>query len=276
VIGQLRRIGARARPTADNAYASVEAFCIFVGYPRSGHSLVGALLDAHPDMVIAHEANALRLVAAEGLRRRDLFERLLESSRLQGERPRGRRSSGYSYAVEGQWQGRFRRLRVVGDKGSKRTTSRIGRDLSELDKLQRVVGVPLRIVHVTRNPYDVIARMSLITRGGVPERPVPSATKFVARLARVNGRLIAGRSEEVLTVRQESFVYEPQRELKRVCDFLGVEAEDSYLAACAELVFDAPRRTREQIEWTEEEVEAVRHVIDSHAFLAGYSMSNDD
>jgi hypothetical protein len=35
--------------------AEVERFALFVGYPRSGHSLIGSLLNAHPDMVIAHE-----------------------------------------------------------------------------------------------------------------------------------------------------------------------------------------------------------------------------
>jgi hypothetical protein len=35
---------------------------LFVGYSRSGHSLVGALLDAHPEIPVAYEANALKLV----------------------------------------------------------------------------------------------------------------------------------------------------------------------------------------------------------------------
>jgi hypothetical protein len=34
-------------------FADVHAFCLFVGYSRSGHSLVGALLDAHPGITIA-------------------------------------------------------------------------------------------------------------------------------------------------------------------------------------------------------------------------------
>jgi hypothetical protein len=33
----------------------LRAFCLFIGYPRSGHRLIGALLDAHPDVAIAHE-----------------------------------------------------------------------------------------------------------------------------------------------------------------------------------------------------------------------------
>jgi len=62
------------------AYPDLRAFCLFASYGRSGHSLVGSLLDAHPDVVIAHEANALRLVA-EGTKRDELFETLLENSR---------------------------------------------------------------------------------------------------------------------------------------------------------------------------------------------------
>ena len=36
-------------------YDDLQAFCLFMGYTRSGHSLVGACLDAHPEAAIAHE-----------------------------------------------------------------------------------------------------------------------------------------------------------------------------------------------------------------------------
>ena len=32
---------------------------MFIGYPRSSHSLVGAILDAHPEIIIPHEFNLL-------------------------------------------------------------------------------------------------------------------------------------------------------------------------------------------------------------------------
>ena len=40
-------------------YDSVEAFVLFVGHPRSGHTLVAAILDSHPEMIIANEFNLL-------------------------------------------------------------------------------------------------------------------------------------------------------------------------------------------------------------------------
>ena len=38
----------------------VETFVMFIGYPRSSHSLVGAILDAHPEIIIPHEFNVLQ------------------------------------------------------------------------------------------------------------------------------------------------------------------------------------------------------------------------
>src|SRR5829696_2032744 len=62
------------------AFAEVERYAMFGGYPRSGHSVIGSLLNAHPDMVVAHELNALRYVQA-GFSRLQLFSLLLESDR---------------------------------------------------------------------------------------------------------------------------------------------------------------------------------------------------
>ena len=79
---------------------TVERYCMFIGYPRSSHSLVGSLLDAHPEMVIAHEQDALRHVRP-WYSREQLFYLLLENSRRFTEA--GRTWTGYSYAVPNQY-----------------------------------------------------------------------------------------------------------------------------------------------------------------------------
>src|SRR4051812_7341147 len=94
-IGSLRR---------RSAFSGVKTFCMFLGYPRSGHSLVGSLLDAHPNMVIAHELDVLKFVRA-GFSCEQIFYLLLENSENYAKA--GRKYSGYSYAVPNQWQGRF-------------------------------------------------------------------------------------------------------------------------------------------------------------------------
>jgi len=248
------------------AYSDLSAFCLFASYGRSGHSLVGSLLDAHPDVVVAHEANALRLVA-EGMKRDELFETLLENSRRSFER--GRKQSGYSYLVEGQWQGRFRMLRVIGDKSGGRTTKLIGR--SGIDRFAKEVGLPLRIVHQTRNPYDTIARRALVLRDGVPKRTLAESIAEIGEMADVNEQLIASGKHPVLTLRHEALIADPQAELARLCEFVGVEPEPGYLAACAAIVYESPHRTRDRVEWTDADRRAVDEIVARHEFLRGYS-----
>jgi hypothetical protein len=253
-------------------YADLQAFCLFIGYPKSGHSLVGALLDAHPEVVIAKAMNPLALIAVDGRPRDEVFGELLESSRE--EAARGRKQNKYRYGVEGQWQGKARTLRVLGDKFSDRTTKRIAKNPEALEAFGREVGLPLRLIHVVRNPFDMVARIAKqkIKEGSGEERRA-QATDYIARLAQTNDEVIAAGDPPVLTVRQESVVDAPQDELARMCEFLGVEAEQEYLDACAAIVFRSPHRTRDLVEWSDEQVAAVDAVIARHSFFAAYTFA---
>jgi sulfotransferase family protein len=254
----------------------LRSFCLFIGYPRSGHSLLGALLDAHPDIAIAHEVNALGLVAEYDLSRRELFHTLLRRSEADAARKAGRRATGYSYAVPGQWQGQIRTLRVIGSKAGEKTTLRLGRNLGELTKLRRIARTPVKLVHVTRNPYDSIARMAATTKAGEPERTVAASIDFLRRLARINDRVIASRKADVLTIRHETFVRSPLDELRRLAEFLGVNADPEWLKACGKIVFHAPQRARELVPWSDEERAEVEQIIERRAFFAGYTWTSDE
>ena len=45
-------------------FKDVKTFCMFIGYPRSGSTLIGSLLDAHPNIIIAHELDVFRYIRA--------------------------------------------------------------------------------------------------------------------------------------------------------------------------------------------------------------------
>ena len=49
----------RPRRLSQAVIDGVEKFVLFVGYRRSGHSIIGSMMDAHPNMVISHEFNIL-------------------------------------------------------------------------------------------------------------------------------------------------------------------------------------------------------------------------
>ena len=101
-------------------YNGVETFVLFIGHARSGHSLIGAILDAHPEIIIPHEWNAIakwdhykHISRDRGSKiKTHLFFDLHSLSRSQamfGNRAASDPQSGrYSYYVPGQWQGTYR------------------------------------------------------------------------------------------------------------------------------------------------------------------------
>ena len=166
-----------------NVISGVKKFIFFVGYPRSGHSVIESILDAHPNVVIAHEYNLfekLPLIVARNSTRgqtnfteaaKELFNQIHRNSYdnifLNGTRSDNKK--GYNLTLNGTWQGYYKdQILVIGDKkggGSaklyaKRSTEfqRIYNKLLEMISIQ----IPVVIIHCVRNPFDIISSKLLV------------------------------------------------------------------------------------------------------------------
>ncbi|MGH3850086.1 MAG: sulfotransferase, partial [Pseudonocardiaceae bacterium] len=190
-------LGARA----DRAlFADVAAYCLFIGHARSGSTLVGSLLSAHPEMVIAHELDTLRFVQWH-YTRDQLFHLVLRRDAEFDERGRRHGANDYTYVVPDSWQGRFETLRVLGDKKAGASTRKLGDRPELLDRLRRTVGMPIRLIQITRNPFDNIS--SIARQGkGLDE----AANRYFARcdtLAKIHDTT---RDGEVSVIKHEDLV----------------------------------------------------------------------
>ncbi|MEO8509637.1 MAG: sulfotransferase [Chloroflexota bacterium] len=249
---------------------SVGTFVTFLGHARSGHSIVGALLDAHPQIVLSDELDALKYVAA-GFDRDRVLALCLKVARDQHRRERRKRGRGgsvYSYAVPGQWQGRHRELRVVGDSDAGRSVQRLDADPAFLDRLRRTMaGLDLRFIHVVRNPYDNIGTM-MLRSGRTFESGLERYFGNWEKIERLRERL---EPDAIHTLRHEDLVTRPREELAVLCTLLGLPAPEDYLQAAAGILFRGPSRTRDQVDWSAEQRTAIEAGIARHAGLAGYS-----
>ena len=139
-------------------YAGIRSFVMFVGYPRSGHSLIAALLDAHPDIVLGMEWGVLSHLRM-GYGRNQIYYSIERNARM-FTRKLNNIWTGYNYKVPGMWQGQYRTIRLIGDKLAGQTSLILKDDPSLLDKLRLKIGCPVKIIHVVRNPYDTITTMA--------------------------------------------------------------------------------------------------------------------
>ena len=246
-------------------FAEVERFCLFVGYPRSGTTLVGTLLNAHPDVVVAQELDVLRYVRLR-LRRDQLFSLLLRRDREFA--AAGHQWTGYDYSIPGQCQGSFEHLRVIGDKRAGKTTNRLRERPELLDRLRATVGVPIRVIHVVRSPFDTAATMAR-RRNCDLAFAINHYGRLGVTVDQVRARLAP---EELLDLRYETFIADPAEQLRLLCDFVGVPTTTDYLKSCADRVRASGSRSRDLFDWSSEDRVAVENLISQRPVLAGYTL----
>lgn len=249
------------------AWQDLETFCLFLGYPRSGHSLVGALLNAHPNIAIAHESGALKYVYA-GYSKHQIYDLILKKAKQSADPDR--KLGGYHYSVPNQWQGRTSKLQVIGEKQGGGTALRLAASSRYLSRLRKILDIQLRFIHVVRNPYDNIS--TILQKTPRLESSLERNIEFYFNLCKTISEYKKTLSpDEIFEFKHEDFIKEPHTYLRKACSFLGVASTESYLADCTKIVYESPHKSRHSIEWPEELVDSVAAQVQSFSFLQGYA-----
>jgi len=151
---RLSRTGVEAHASVEQLQA-LQRFILFIGYSRSGHSLVGALLDAHPNIVVSHELHAVK-----HLKTVSAFSEVARAIQLNSYyfNHYGRSYTGYDYQVPRQYQGRCTALKILGDKKANGTSRALLKDPDLVRWLERTIPAPVTFIHVIRNPTTLPAR----------------------------------------------------------------------------------------------------------------------
>lgn len=243
--------------------ANLQGFVLIVGNARSGSTLLGAALDGHPRMIIANET-AASAGFWRGLDRATILGEIRDNAERNA--AAGRPSEGYAYQV-GPPPSAKADIRVAGDKVYNPATLLLHGDHAMLPSLEQRLGVPVRVIHAIRNPFDTIATMHRRSGAPVADRirwyfmHCEAAAAIGARLP--PDRFIDSHHEDLLAT--------PDAELGRLCRFLDVAVDPDHVAAVKRILFASPRRTRAEVMWTDEDRAAVRSGIARFPWLARYA-----
>ena len=166
----------------DFNFADVQRYVMFISFPRAGHSWIGSVLDDAPNVLVANEYGTINRFLIGKMKKYlmtkdSLFKGLAKNSFLCGKYGR---IQVYDYSIPGLWQGKLgdgQKMDVIGDKKGGnvgKVLSSFGKpweDVSAAEALRKfmqgfrdVVKVPLRVVIVLRNPFNLIATAHFRTR----------------------------------------------------------------------------------------------------------------
>ena len=287
--------GATGAAKNRHRFNAVSGFVQFVGFPRSGHSLIGSILDAHPHAVISHELDTMGLIK-KGIAAKALYALVVENSAEFSRN--GRWWNGFSYEVPGQQNGRAKELKIVGDKKGDWAVRWFGDDPRLVDAAYAAVDARCRWILVTRNPLDNIATMSLRKnrtydklriasddsaafratlkdhqeRGDVSPIALDSMIDDYEGLCETIERMQAAiPATDWVHVEYERFTRQPENEIRRLCRFLEIESDEDYVSACASIVRSSPNKSRNAVAWTDRQLERVAGLAQRFPFLHSYA-----
>lgn len=231
-----------AAPLTPEAAASLtpEAAAPFfiVGYPRSGTTLFRRMLDAHPDLFVPREADPFQrippILGRRGLRDAADLARLTarfppyyaETFDLDAFAAAAAAQAPLSAAETIALLNRH--ARVAAAKPGARWGHKEPHEWPFVYR-QRVWYPSGQFLHIARRPHDVVASIQHHMARGVGLhrfRPPPAVSAWHWRAAHRSvsrqGRALGPR--RYLALRYEDLIAEPERRLREVCAFLGVDA----------------------------------------------------
>ncbi len=249
-------------------FPSMKKFVLAVGNSRSGTSLVGAIIDAHPNMVCAHESRASQVHWAK-YGRQKLLDEIFQMAASQ--RSMNRPSAGYEYGIDHEPK-RPETIRTVGDKVHNPALLRLHGDPKLLPTMRDMVGVPLRLVHVIRNPLDVVTTMHLRSGAPIIDR---MRWYFMHLDAGLSVRAAVG-EDDWLDVHLERLISDSVEQISRLTGHLGEPVHEEYLARCRKRIFNAPKFTRDLSIWPSEAKQELRFRAKLYGWLAPYMDEIDE
>ena len=277
----------------ENVINSVSKFIFFVGYARSGHSIIGSILDAHPNVIISHEYSILHkwlTMSEQQKNKRYLYNAIYNNSCYNSNKGLRRSSAmkkGYSLHVNGLWQGAYSdSITVIGDKSGGKTTnvykSHHKKILYIYKEIVQKLNVPVIAIHVVRNPYDNIATMLLYKRKIKKsqlsiDRPysdtagLESHIKSYFKKVQTVVELIQKLQLNVTEIHNEDLIANPRSTLKRICIKLELNCSEEYINKSAKVVFKDISRSRNLIKWTPKLRDLVSKESKNYPFLRRYS-----
>lgn len=254
-------------------FKTVQHFVLFLGYPRSGHSLIGSLIDAHPYAVVSNQMDALSFIE-QNYSRKQLFYLIRENTVKQGEAGRG--NSGYDYEVPNQWQGRHKSIQLIGDKRGGTSSKRLygQQNFSLLERTKEITQLPLKIVHVVRNPFDnittMVTRAMKNKRKKLPEVFDQKIDSYFTKTA-INQKAILETDYEIHTMYSEDL---NRQTLQDLIDFLELPNDPAYLDDCISILWDNPNRSSQKVDfWTPERIAIVYERMADFPHLARYKFA---
>lgn len=229
-------------------------FCSFVGWGRSGHTIIAQLLNKHPNIYMKNEFNFWKF-NDENIDETIIYNFILKKTMNKKQR--------------------HGNPLVIGGKKGGGVARSIYDSFKSFDYFfNNTIKKPIKWIHIQRNPYDTISR-TYIQQTEVRKNNVTPEDIIKGYFDRANSVQYIKDNYECLTIKQEHILNDPLKYFEKLCNYLNVDADKTFLNHCQKVLWSNPRKTRYSVDWwTDNRIELVKENINRFDFMKDYSFDN--
>ena len=207
----------------------------------------------------------------------------------------GRRAEnvkGYNLLVNGLYQGKYiDYIDVIGDKRGGVTIDELleqPKKWSSAYDALKSLNATLKVILVLRNPYDIIASSILLSRYrtsysdikrfNITKKISPKIIDFEIKKYFLRHAAIVNAKKkynlDIIEIHGKDLIFDSRGILLKLCDHIRVNCSNHYLEICENKIYKAEARTRQNIEWPDEQLKVIQQNIEKYDNLMGYSFDS--
>ena len=244
------------------SFCDFKSFCLIIGNSRSGSTILGSIVDAHPNAIVANETMASQ-VFWRGLSKSDILGEIIENSSANFKS--GRQSEEYQYQI-GAAPGSKSAVSVYGDKIWNPATLLLHGDYDLISGLERTLEAKVVLIASIRNPFDTIATMHKRSKAPIEDR-IRWFFMHCDALAAIEAKMT---KSSFLISYHEQLIDCPDEEISRISRALMLPLDHQHLKNVDRLLYRRPSNSRSSIEWTMAEVDEILERMQRFPFLSVY------
>ena len=244
------------------SFCDFKSFCLIIGNSRSGSTILGSIVDAHPNAIVANETMASQ-VFWRGLSKSDILGEIIENSSANFQS--GRQSEEYQYQI-GAAPDSKSAVYVYGDKIWNPATLLLHGDYDLISGLEKTLEAKVVLIASIRNPFDTIATMHKRSKAPIEDR-IRWFFMHCDALAAIEAKMI---KSNFLISYHEQLIDCPDEEISRISRALMLPFDHQHLKNVDRLLYRRPSNSRSSIEWTMAEVDQILERMQRFPFLSIY------
>ena len=239
-----------------------QTFCLIIGNARSGSTILGSAIDAHPNAIVANETLASNNFW-RGLNKESILQEVIENACVnhQNSRP----SENYHYQI-GDAPATKKRVHVYGDKIWNPATLLLHGDYELIPRLSETLNAKIFLIASIRNPFDTIATMHRRSQAPIADR----IRWYFMHCESISALEARSPDAGFMHCHHELLIANPDEELLRICEALNLSTDKKHLESISKFLFKTPSRTSSTIDWTVEDIENILTRMQNFPYLAHY------